>query len=119
MKRAVLILFLLTLGPGCKTAVVQHPGSLDQFDSSTYDTLTVAQSILDSAKVSYLQGKLPESAKPIINKAGLAYNTLRDAWLGYRSAKDAIQKQNYIELVNAAIPAVNKFILDLKALGVK
>jgi hypothetical protein len=117
MKRAIPILFLALILYGCQVKI--HPGAVDQFDSATYDTLIVAQSVLDSAKIAFAQGALPAEAKAIINKAGESYNLLRDAWLGYRAAKTEADKGNAKAAVDAAVIAVNQFILDLRKLGVK
>jgi hypothetical protein len=117
MKRPIVpILFLLLLiSPACKTATVQHPGSIDKLDSTTYDVLVASQVILDNTKIAINQGKLPASAKQISNAAGFAYNELRDLWLQYRSNPDASTATK----VKAAVTNLDGFVAKLRGLGVK
>jgi hypothetical protein len=120
MKRkllAVLVVPLLLLG--CGKNYKAHPGAVDNFDSKTYDTLLIAQAGLDDAKQQVAIGKLPPSAKDVINGAGNAYNLLRDAWNGYRAVKTANPTdpaQEYVAKINALLPQVNQFIDDLTRL---
>jgi ABC-type transporter lipoprotein component MlaA len=93
---------------------IPHPGSVDTYDSAAYDLLVVAQSVLDQAKIQFNQGKLPTSAKQIINNAGTSYNLLRDAWLAYR----AVQNPDKLKALQNAMAAVNGFLADLRKLGV-
>ena len=114
MKQAITTLaLLLLLSGGCAKSI--HPGSIDAVDSRTYDTLLVAQSVLDNAKIAFKQGKLPDSAKPVINRMGEAYNLLRDLWLEYRANPSAAIEQK----ITAATLQVNRFILDLRGMGVQ
>ena len=114
MKRLAplaLLLFML----GCQKAVVPRPGSIDKLDSVTYDTLLVAQALLDNTKIAIQQGKLPASTKQIVNEAGRAYTVLRDCWLQYRAAPNEETSQR---IANASL-RVNKFIAELRGLGVQ
>ncbi len=104
---------------GCGPKHVVHPGAVDNFDSNVYDTLTIAQGVLDQAKTEFAQGKLPATAKTVINDAGGAYNLLRDAWLGYRAVKQTNPSdpaQEYVAKINALLPQINQFIADLRKL---
>jgi hypothetical protein len=92
----------------------RHPNAIDQLDSNTYDTLIVAQSVLDNAKVAVKQGKLPDSAKPVINAGGTAYSVVRELWLEYR----ANQNTPLANQIIAATPELNKIIMQLRGLGV-
>jgi hypothetical protein len=114
MKQNLTILaLLLLLSSGCAKNI--HPGSIDKLDSTTYDTLTVAQSVLDNAKIQYAQGKLPTTSKPVINGMGHAYNELRDLWLQYRANPSADLTSKILTATNM----INQFILELRKVGVK
>jgi hypothetical protein len=97
------------------THQTQYPNAVDKLDSKTYDVLTVAQSVLDNAKVAFKAGKLPSTSKAVINGMGDAYNLLRDLWLEYRVSQDQATAQKILN----ATTKVNQFILDLRKLGVK
>jgi len=112
-RNLISLALLLLLSIGCAKTI--RPGSIDAVDSKTYDTLLIAQSVLDNAKVAVLQGKLPASAKPIINSCGEAYNKLRDVWITYRANPDAELEQRII----SATLELNRIILELRGLGVK
>jgi len=121
MSLSLLALLWLGLTVAChKQLVAPHPEALDAFDSQTYDALLVAQGVLDQAKIEYAQGNLPTASKPIINKAGNAYNLARDLWLGYRAVKQAggtyDQLENAALKVAAAIGQLNLTITDLQKL---
>jgi hypothetical protein len=113
MKRYISLLFLLLL-VGCSVKA-PHPNAVDKLDGTTYDILTVAQSVLDNAKIDFAQGKLPSTSKPVINGMGLAYNELRDLWLDYHASPDATK----VDRILAATNSINNFILQLRKLGVK
>ena len=79
-----LVLLVLVLGLACQKNVRPHPNQINSFDGQTYDTLISAQAALDAAKAQYKSGRLPESAKPIINDAGSAYEQARTSWQLWR-----------------------------------
>jgi len=114
MKRYAPLLLLLLLAGCGKNTIVRHPDAINSLDSRTYDALTVAQSVLDNAKIAIAQGKLPVTAKPIANAGGKAYNELRDIWLEYRANPTASLEQRVI----AAALELNRFILELRNMGV-
>ena len=113
MKRYAPFVLLLLLA-GC-TVTVPRPGSIDQLDSQTYDTLLIFQGLLDSAKDKVKEGKLPESMKPLINQAGEVYKELRKNWLAYHYLPST---DNAAKITGGALE-VSKFIAQLRALGVK
>jgi hypothetical protein len=112
MKRAKAVPVILWLALAMSCAPKVHTGAINAFDSKTYDSLLVYQSVLDSAKIEFAQGKLPASAKPIINKAGETYNLLRDAWLAYRAS----QTQDTTAKVQQLTVQMDAIISDLNAL---
>ena len=82
-----LAILALSFTLACATKNVQvHPGAVSSFDSQAYDGLLVAQEVINQARASLQAGTLPVSAKPVINRAILAYNSARASWLIYRSA---------------------------------
>jgi hypothetical protein len=111
-QNLTILALLLLLSSGCAKNI--HPGQIDALDGKTYDVLTVAQSVLDEAKVQYAQGKLPTTAKPIINGMGQAYNELRDLWNQYRAKPDASLESKIL----TATSSLNSFILQLRGMGV-
>lgn len=118
---SLLACLLLGLTVACqKQIVAPHPGSLDAFDSQTYDALLVAQGVLDQAKIECAQGRLPTGAKAAINTAGNAYNVARDVWLEYRAVKSAggspDQVQNVALKVTAAVVELNQTVADVRKL---
>jgi hypothetical protein len=78
----IVLLPLLSLQSCAAGHYIVHPGSVSTIDSQAYDALLVAQATIDQARLS----PLPESIKPALNKAVLAYNVARDSWLTYRGA---------------------------------
>lgn len=114
-KHTVWILALIFLAGCGRSALVRHPDAIDELDARTYDTLVVAQAVLDNAKVAILAGRLTPNAKPVVNAAGSAYDTLRQVWLEYRARPDA----SLAERVVTATLTVNRSILELRELGVK
>lgn len=77
---------------GCAKNATPHPNQINAFDGQTYDRLTEAQAALDEAKVQYQTGKLPATAKTVINDTGAIYeqartahNLWRDISLGVKS----------------------------------
>lgn len=81
------LLFLLALG--CSHSYVVHPGSINTFDSQTYDTLIVYHDAIESAKADLTSGQFPVAAKPVLNRFIEAYNTLQGVWTVYHTSGSA------------------------------
>ena len=113
---ASLVIYLAIVN-GC-AKYQPHPGSVDTFDSKTYDTLLVAQASLDQAKQQYAAGTISgDTAKTAINKAGEVYNLTRDAWNTYRGLRSQGQDAtSAVAKVNALIPQLVQAIQDVKSL---
>lgn len=71
MKKLVLVTVLLA---GC---AARHPGTANAFDSSTYDALLVAHSVIESTKSDISAGSFPAN---ILQNVKAALNGLIDAY---------------------------------------
>lgn len=103
---------MLALTSGCSRAVQIRPNAVDRLDSVTYDTLLVAQSVLDWAKDAYAKGTIPPESKASINAAGKAYDALRNLWLSYRSSPS----QDLATKISEATLTLNTYISQLRGL---
>ena len=63
-----------------------HPGALNPTDSAAYDTLLIAESTIDQARLDFKSGQLPAGAKPALDALVSSYNIALDSWLTYRGA---------------------------------
>ena len=85
-------LFLLLLLPlmlsttACARHYNVHPGALNVTDSAAYDTLLVAEAVIDQGRLDYQNQTLPPRAKDALNTLIKAYNVARESWLIYRGA---------------------------------
>src|SRR4029077_8991599 len=70
----------------CVAHYAIHPGALNTVDSAAYDTLLIASTTIDQARVAYQAGQLPQDSKDALNTLVQAYNVARDSWLTYRGA---------------------------------
>jgi hypothetical protein len=98
LKTLVLLLAvpLLLVTPACAMHYTLPPvpplhlGALNSSDSAAYDTLLIAESTIDKARLDFKSGQLPARAQPATLKALDAlvqsYNIARDSWLTYRGA---------------------------------
>lgn len=114
-----LILSLSSIGCGAKKYVV-HPGSVDEFDSRTYDVLITARGAIQEAKLQFQAGELPEEAKNVINRAVQSYTIVRNARTAYRDWKlteggedEAARLRAQIE---GAIPNLQALLSDIALL---
>lgn len=97
---------------GCTKNPV-HPGAANQFDSSTYDTLVVAHSLIESTKADLANGTLAgntaSAVKNVLNNGLVpAYNALDTAYRTYHaSALAGAQTAQQQTDVSNALLAVN------------
>jgi hypothetical protein len=83
----LLALPLILSTPACAALhTTIHPGALNQVDSTTYDTLLVAQAAIDDARPAYEAGRLPANSKAAFDILVHSYNVARQSWLTYRGA---------------------------------
>jgi hypothetical protein len=75
------VLALLLVACAAQNPATLHPGSINAFDSNTYDALVTAQGAIDAAKpLATTAGQ-----KAILNKVIAAYNEAKSAYLLYHS----------------------------------
>jgi hypothetical protein len=102
--KALIVLILVPLamsGSACAAAHYSlHPGALNQIDSATYDTLVVAQTTIDDARVAYEAGRLPDSTKPAFDTLVRSYNLARQSWLTYRGVATQVPDTVYFNQLN-------------------
>ena len=90
----MLVIPLLLVTPACAgmhfALPLGHPGALNQIDSAAYDTLLIAESTIDQARLDFQSGQLPPGVKPgaleALDALVRSYNIARDSWLTYRGA---------------------------------
>lgn len=82
MKKLILASFLLA---GCAANKI-HPGTANAFDSSTYDTLSITDNVIQTTKADLAAGKFPVSisgnVKTALNDVIAAYDTLDTVYCG-------------------------------------
>ena len=86
----ILAIPLLLVTPACAgmhyALAPGHPGALNPADSAAYDTLLIAESTIDQARLDFKSGQLPTGAKPALDALVSSYNIARNSWLTYRGA---------------------------------
>lgn len=81
-----------------------HPGALNKSDSAAYDTLLIAESTIDQARLHFQAGRLPDGAKPALDTLIHSYNGL-----AYRGALSTnVESQQYFD-------GLTKNLTDLSA----
>jgi hypothetical protein len=82
----ILIVPFLLVTPACALHFPVHPGALNQIDSAAYDTLLIAEAIINQARLDFQSGRLPSKTKPALDALVESYNIARGSWLSYRDA---------------------------------
>src|SRR6202521_4479332 len=78
----VLIVPLLISGSACAAHYAVHPGSLNTADSAAYDTLLIAETVIDQARPENISPTEKDALKTLV----ASYNAARESWLTYRGA---------------------------------
>jgi hypothetical protein len=88
LKIPVLLLVapLVLSTAACAAHYKIHPGALNATDSAAYDTLLIAETTIDQARLDYQNQLLPARAKDALNTLIQAYTVARESWLVYRGA---------------------------------
>src|SRR5439155_8794355 len=82
----ILIVPFLLVTPACAMHSQLHPGALHTIDSASYDTLLIAEAIINQARLDFQSGRLPTTTKPALDTLVESYNVARASWLTYRDA---------------------------------
>ena len=114
MRTTVHVALALALLQGCASRPI-HPGAIDKLDSQAYDILLMTQASLDEAKAQIVSGKLPASAKAVVNAAGRAYDVARVAQKAYHEASPGLRSAKATELTEA-LAKVNVAVAEVQAL---
>lgn len=91
MKKFLLIPVLaLSMVCGCTKAYVAHPGSVNTFDSKSYDYLIATKAVIDQTKTDLANNVFPANITPAVKTAVNAlvasYNIADNAYLAYHNA---------------------------------
>jgi hypothetical protein len=70
----------------CAAHYAIHPGAINTADSAAYDTLLIAETVIDQARTDYQNQQLPADTKDALNKLIQSYTVARASWLTYRGA---------------------------------
>lgn len=76
------LLVIIALLSSCAAPTIQHPGALNSFDSTAYDTLITEQAAIEQAKVNI--SNFPQF-KVQLNNVILQYNTTMEAYKVYHN----------------------------------
>lgn len=89
MRTIPATLALAVLLAGCAARPI-HPGAANSFDSTTYDSLITAKSVIDSTKTDLANNAFPANVAPVVKTAvnGLitAYDALGTSYKAYHAA---------------------------------
>lgn len=106
MKTITLILLIAIAPLGCK-AYITHPGSINQFDSETYDSLISAKTIIDTARDQFSHNVLPPRFKTPLNDLIKAYDAAYPVYKLWHAAADKAQPADQL------LAELNKDIAEL------
>lgn len=114
MKKAQVFLLALSLlaGFGCaKKVTAPLPGSINSFDSLSYQTLMDAQAAINAVKDDIADKKFTptQAQKAVINQAIGGYDLAETAWHAYHSGATADTA--------GLTAAINQLIADIAALA--
>src|SRR5262245_31606002 len=75
----LLILPFVLLTPACAMHYQIHPGALNTIDSAAYDTLLIAETVIDRARLDYTSGRLPATAKAALDALVGSFKSARSS----------------------------------------
>lgn len=107
---AILVVLLLT---SCAAdSYILHPGAVSRADSIAYDSLLIAQAIIEHSRTEFAAGTLPDTLKPGFNRLIESYNVARSTWLTYRGtviAGGSANEQALLSAMSALNASLNAF----------
>jgi hypothetical protein len=80
-----ILIFLAPFMAGCKK-YVQHPGSVNAFDSQAYDALLAGEGAIKQGKTDYAAGSLPDAVLIYFNDLIRAYDVADATYKTYHDA---------------------------------
>ena len=81
--KLMILMLLAATTFSCTTPTIQHPGALNSFDSTAYDTLITEQAAIEQAKISV--ATFPQF-KTQLNNVITQYNVTMEAYKVYHNA---------------------------------
>lgn len=98
----------------CTAPYILHPGAVNKSDSVAYDSLLIAQAVIDQGRTELASGSLPEGLRPGLMRLIDSYNIARSSWLTYRNAvkagtpANAQSMQSALETLSVALDAFQR-----------
>ena len=115
---SLLLIPLLFTTTACAAHYTVHPGALNMTDSVTYDTLLIAETAIDQARMDFEAGHLPASMKPALDALIESYNVARQTWLIYRDAVTTnAPSQAYFDQLNQNVADLTNAIRAFEEAG--
>ncbi len=115
MKRILSALLLCAALSGCHGYIV-HPGSVNRLDSTAYDALLGAKTVIDTARDEFAAGTLNPKLKPAVNNIVAAYDKATPIYKDWHNAEAKAVGSGSAKLaeLNDAITALNRAITAFK-----
>jgi hypothetical protein len=111
----LLIVPLLFSLSACAAHYTVHPGALNPADSAAYDTLLIAETAIDQARLENQASPLSSPDKDALNTLIRSYNVARDSWLTYRGALAAnVPPDQYFQQLTKNLTDLTNAIRRLK-----
>lgn len=102
MKKILAATVVAIMLTGCAARPI-HPGAANNFDSTSYDTLTVTHNVIENTKTDLAAGAfsadIVPNIKAALNDLVTAYNVADSAYLAYHAA--AVAGTATVEQANA------------------
>lgn len=112
---AVLLAVVSVGGCAVMGAHPNHPGSVNTFDSTSYDALLVADSMIKTTRTDYLSGKVPAAIMPQVHAAFndlvAAYGAADSVYITYHVA--ATQGVATVAMANAVTTDLTVLSADI------
>jgi hypothetical protein len=113
--RLLLIIPPLLSATACGAHYQIHPAALNQTDSAAYDTLLIAETTIDQARVEYQAGRIPLDTKDALDALVKSYNVARESWLTYRGAITTnVPAQTYFDKLTTNLSDLTNAIRTLE-----
>lgn len=113
--KLLLVACLVTVLPSC-AAMPLHPGAVNRLDSTTYDVLLGAKTLIDTSRDEFAKGTLDAKLKPLVNDIVAAYDKASPIYRDWHNleVKSAGSGSSKLTELNDAILTLNKTIAAFK-----